>query len=178
MQPGSPDRDRLNSDCLTIRNAESTHQIRTHRHSRSCTEEGLAMTRKWSLVAVAGILAAATAGFLIAQDKSTGQSGPVRADARAKALAINLDPTSGELKSKSQAARRHHAVLAHLLQVLPESRKPALQQELELLERATQRAFADEEARAGAAAGDLQGIGGSEASSRSISRGPFSTTGS
>jgi hypothetical protein len=68
-----------------------------------------------------------------------------------------------------QVARRLHALLAHLLQVLPESRKAALQQELELLERATQRAFADEEDRAGAEVGDLQGIGGSE-SSRNTAR--------
>ena len=63
-----------------------------------------------------------------------------------------------------QVARRLRAMLEHLLRILPEARKPALQQELSLLERATQRAFADEEDRARCQVGDLQGMGGSESS--------------
>lgn len=67
--------------------------------------------------------------------------------------------------SSMQVARRLRAMLEHLIRVLPEARKPALRQELVLLERATQRAFADEEDRARSHVGDLQGMGGSEASS-------------
>jgi uncharacterized membrane protein len=66
--------------------------------------------------------------------------------------------------SSMQVTRRLHILLEHLLRVLPEARKAALQQELALLQRATQRAFADEEDRARAAVGDLQGIGSSESS--------------
>jgi uncharacterized membrane protein len=64
--------------------------------------------------------------------------------------------------SSMQVARRLQALLEHLLKVLPEARKAALEQELALLRLATQRAFADEVDRARAAVGDLQGIGGSE----------------
>jgi len=64
--------------------------------------------------------------------------------------------------SSMQVARRLHVLLEHLLRVLPEARKPALEQELALLQRATQRAFPDKEDRARAAVGDLQGIGSSE----------------
>ena len=66
--------------------------------------------------------------------------------------------------SSMQVARRLHVLLEHLLRVLPEARKAALEQELALLQRATQRAFPDEEDRARAAVGDLQGIGSSESS--------------
>ena len=50
--------------------------------------------------------------------------------------------------SSMQVARRLHILHEHLLRVLPEARKPALQQELALLQRATQRAFPDEADRA------------------------------
>jgi uncharacterized membrane protein len=66
--------------------------------------------------------------------------------------------------SSMQVARRLRAMLEHLLRVLPDARKDALQQELGLLERATQRVFADEEDRARCRVGDLQGMGGSESS--------------
>jgi uncharacterized membrane protein len=66
--------------------------------------------------------------------------------------------------SSMQVARRLQAMLEHLLQVLPEARKAALQQELSLLQRAVQRAFPDEEDRARAHVGDLQGIGSSQPS--------------
>jgi uncharacterized membrane protein len=66
--------------------------------------------------------------------------------------------------SSIQVARRLHVLLEHLLRVLPKARKAALEQELALLQRATQRAFPDEEDRARAAVGDLQGIGSSESS--------------
>jgi uncharacterized membrane protein len=64
-----------------------------------------------------------------------------------------------------QVARRLQAMIEHLLLVLPEARRPALQQELALLGRATQRAFPDEEDRARCRVGDMQGIGGSESAS-------------
>ncbi len=63
--------------------------------------------------------------------------------------------------SSMQVARRLQAMLEHLLLVLPDGRKAALEQELKLLQRAIQRSFPDDEDRAHAAVGDLQGIGGS-----------------
>jgi uncharacterized membrane protein len=59
-----------------------------------------------------------------------------------------------------QVARRLRAMLEHLLHILPEARQVALQQELTLVERATQRAFADEEDRSRCQVGDMQGMGG------------------
>ena len=53
-------------------------------------------------------------------------------------------------------------MIEHLLHVLPEARKPALQAELSLLQRAIQRSFPDEEDRIHAHVGDFQGIGSSE----------------
>jgi uncharacterized membrane protein len=64
--------------------------------------------------------------------------------------------------SSMQVARHLRAMLEHLLRILPEARKGALQQELDLLDRATQRAFADEEDRSRCQVGDLQGMGGSK----------------
>ena len=61
-----------------------------------------------------------------------------------------------------QVASRLQVLLEHLLQVLPDARKPALQQELSLLQRAVQRHFPDDEDRARAQTGDFQGIGSSE----------------
>lgn len=66
--------------------------------------------------------------------------------------------------SSMQVARRLQALLEHLLHVLPEARKAVLQQELGLLGRAIERSFPDEEDRARAQVGDLQGIGSSESS--------------
>ena len=66
--------------------------------------------------------------------------------------------------ANSIQAVRLHLLLDHLLRVLPEPRRGPLEQELALLQRATQRAFPDEEDRARAAVGDLQGIGSSEIS--------------
>jgi len=63
-----------------------------------------------------------------------------------------------------QVARRLQAMIEHLLKVLPEARKPALQQELTLLQRSIQRTFPDQEDRADAQVGDLQGLGSSESS--------------
>lgn len=65
-----------------------------------------------------------------------------------------------------QVASRLQALLEHLLQVLPDARKPALQQELSLLRRAVQRRFPDDEDRARAQTGDFQGIGSSESPAR------------
>lgn len=64
--------------------------------------------------------------------------------------------------SSMQVARRLHAMLDHLLCVLPDARKPALQQELVLLHRAIQRSFPDVEDQALGQVGDFQGIGSSE----------------
>ena len=64
--------------------------------------------------------------------------------------------------SSMQVARRLQALLVHLLRVLPDARKAALQQELELLQHATQRLFPDDVDRARAQVSDLQGIGSSE----------------
>lgn len=61
-----------------------------------------------------------------------------------------------------QVARRLQAMIEHLLKVLPEARKAALQEELSLLQRAIQRHFPDDEDRAHAQIGDVQGIGSSE----------------
>jgi uncharacterized membrane protein len=66
--------------------------------------------------------------------------------------------------SSMQVARRLQAMLEHLLHVLPEARKMALQQEVRLLHCAIQRSFPDEEDRTSAQVGDLQGIGSSEPS--------------
>jgi uncharacterized membrane protein len=66
--------------------------------------------------------------------------------------------------SSIQVARRLHAMIEHLIRVLPEARRAALQRELTLLRRANQRNFPDEEDRALAEVGDFQGIGSSETS--------------
>jgi len=64
--------------------------------------------------------------------------------------------------SSTQVARRLQAMLEHLLRVLPDARKAALQQELDLLQQAIERHFPDEVDRARAHVADLQGIGSSE----------------
>jgi uncharacterized membrane protein len=61
-----------------------------------------------------------------------------------------------------QVARRLRAVLEHLIASLPESRHPALQQELTLLGVAVGRRFPDEADRKRAAVADYQGVGGSD----------------
>ena len=68
------------------------------------------------------------------------------------------------------ATRRLRAMLEHLLRVLPEARHGVLEQELQLLRRSAQRLYADDEDRARAAIGDLQGIGGSTSSPASDDR--------
>ena len=62
-----------------------------------------------------------------------------------------------------QVARRLHAMIEHLLQVLPEGRRPALERERSLLHAAIKRAFPDEQDQVQARVGDFQGIGSSEA---------------
>ncbi len=62
-----------------------------------------------------------------------------------------------------QVARRLRAMLDHLLRVLPEARRPALQLERSLLQNAIERAFPDEADLARARVGDFQGVGSSEA---------------
>jgi uncharacterized membrane protein len=66
--------------------------------------------------------------------------------------------------SSMQVARRLQAMLDHLLRVLPEPRKAALQQESSLLQSAIQRLFPDEADLARARVGDFQGVGSSESS--------------
>lgn len=61
-----------------------------------------------------------------------------------------------------QVDRRLRAMLEHLIEALPEERRPALRQELTLLGSAVQRGFQDEEDRKLATVGDCQGVGGSE----------------
>lgn len=63
-----------------------------------------------------------------------------------------------------QVARRLQAMLEHLLHVLPEARKAALQQELNLLQHAIERSFPDETDRVRAQVRDFQGIGSSQSS--------------
>jgi uncharacterized membrane protein len=61
-----------------------------------------------------------------------------------------------------QVGRRLHAMLEHLTAVLPESRRPPLDQELTLLGAGINRSFDDEEDRRRACTPDFQGMGGSE----------------
>jgi uncharacterized membrane protein len=61
-----------------------------------------------------------------------------------------------------QVDRRLRAMLEHLLAVLPESRRPPLEEELALLGSAIERGFRDEQDRKRAAVADYQGIGGSD----------------
>ena len=60
-----------------------------------------------------------------------------------------------------QVARRLRALLLHLIHVLPEARQGALQQQLNLLQRAIKRHFPDAEDFIQAQIGDSQGIGNS-----------------
>jgi uncharacterized membrane protein len=64
--------------------------------------------------------------------------------------------------SSIQVDRRLRAMLEHLIRELPEARRPALQQELDLLNRAVERQFPDEADRKRAEVADYQGVGGSD----------------
>ena len=64
--------------------------------------------------------------------------------------------------SSVQVVRRLRAMIEHLLLVLPEGRKPALERELSLLQHAIERSFPDEQDQAQAHVGDFQGIGSSK----------------
>ena len=59
-----------------------------------------------------------------------------------------------------QIARRLRALLENLAQTLPERRRAALVQELELLDRAIESLYAEPEIRALARIPDVQGLGG------------------
>jgi uncharacterized membrane protein len=61
-----------------------------------------------------------------------------------------------------QVDRRLRAMLEHLLEVLPDERRPPLRQELALLGNAVEREFQDEEDRRRARVADYQGVGASE----------------
>jgi uncharacterized membrane protein len=61
-----------------------------------------------------------------------------------------------------QVNRRLQAMLEHLLEVLPEDRRPPLREELVLLGKAVERSFDNEEDRRRAKVADRQGVGGSE----------------
>ena len=60
-----------------------------------------------------------------------------------------------------QVVRRLRAMLEHLVERLPEVRRPVLCQELELLDKTVARSFAEPEDRRRANTGDFQGLGGS-----------------
>lgn len=61
-----------------------------------------------------------------------------------------------------QVDRRLRAMLDHLIQELPEARRPPLEEELALLRNAVDRGFRDEADRRRAGVADYQGIGGSD----------------
>ncbi len=61
-----------------------------------------------------------------------------------------------------QVDRRLRAMLDHLVEALPDARRPALQVELELLGRGVGRTFEDEVDRKRAGIADYQGVGGSD----------------
>ena len=61
-----------------------------------------------------------------------------------------------------QVDRRLRAMLEHLLEVLPDERRPPLRQELARLGNAVEREFQDEEDRRRAKVADYQGVGASE----------------
>ena len=63
--------------------------------------------------------------------------------------------------SSLQIVRRLRAMIENLLAVLPEKRRPALHEQLKLLDRAVERSFADPADRAYAGISDYQGVGGS-----------------
>ena len=63
--------------------------------------------------------------------------------------------------SSLQIVRRLRAMIENLLAVLPEKRRPALQEQLKLLDRAVERSFADPADRAYAGISDYQGVGSS-----------------
>jgi uncharacterized membrane protein len=63
--------------------------------------------------------------------------------------------------SSMQVSRRLRALLEHLIDRLPEARKPALERQLALMENGVNRTFADPEDRRRANIGDFQGLGGS-----------------
>lgn len=62
-----------------------------------------------------------------------------------------------------QIARRLRAMLENLIQVLPEPRRPALEQELSLLQKTADRSFPEPGDRAMADVSDVQGVGGTHA---------------
>jgi uncharacterized membrane protein len=64
--------------------------------------------------------------------------------------------------SSLQVTRRMRAMLQHLIDALPETRRPPLQQELALLSNAVARKFPDEADRKRAGVADYQGVGGSD----------------
>ena len=59
-----------------------------------------------------------------------------------------------------QIARRLRAMIENLIQTLPKHRHPALQKELQLLDRAIEESFRNPEDLALARVGDAQGLGG------------------
>ena len=66
-----------------------------------------------------------------------------------------------------QIPRRLRAMLVHLIEVLPESRRPALRRELELLDHAVERLYVEDEDRQRARHPDRQGLGGTAAATHS-----------
>jgi uncharacterized membrane protein len=69
-----------------------------------------------------------------------------------------------------QIARRLHAMLENLIEVLPEERAALLRPELALIRRSAERSFPEPEDRALAEIGDVQGVGGRAGPGRPGSR--------
>ena len=67
-----------------------------------------------------------------------------------------------------QIMRRLQAMLENLIETLPEFRRPALEEELELLHGTIKRTFVDPEERDRASVADLQGVGGRAPASRKL----------
>jgi uncharacterized membrane protein len=75
-------------------------------------------------------------------------------------------------RTSIQVTRRLRAMLEHLLQVLPESRRPLLRQEWDLLHRTAEHSFAEPEDRVLAHISDFQGVGGRDGHSHGLEEPP------
>ena len=100
------------------------------------------------------------------REQLTKDKKPIRYNVEARNLATGKVLAVSEIRhygaTSLQVDRRLRAMLEHLIETLPEPRRPALRQELELLGSAVRRGFQDEQDRLLAAVGDCQGVGGSD----------------
>jgi len=76
-------------------------------------------------------------------------------------LSLAVDEIRQYGSTSVQVARRLRAMLEDLLETLPEARRPAVRQELDLIARAIEGSFPEAEDRVRAQVADLQGIGAS-----------------